>query len=166
MRNVHAACDRARGWATADVDGELSSFERVLMSAHLAECSSCREFHSSVGAFTDLLRTAPPERLERTIDIGRVRRRVRVSMRLAPAVAAMAVTVVGLGSVLASSDLRSRSVSDAASRIGASSEFAGSDTMNLATAEARATETPSGPVRTLQSRSARSLRGGPVIRDR
>jgi len=38
--------------------------------------------------------------------------------------------------------------------------------MNLATAEARSTETPSGPVRTLQARSARSLRGGPVIRDR
>ena len=162
---MHAACDRARGWATADVDGELSSFERVLLGAHLAECPSCREFNASVDGFTHLLRTAPPERLERTIDIGRVRRRVRVSMRLAPAVAAMAVTVVGLGSVLASSDLRSRSVSDAASRIGASSEFAGVDTMNLATAEARAAEIPAGPVRTLQSRT-RSLRGGPVIRDR
>ena len=163
---MHAACDRARGWATADVDGELSSFERVLLSAHLDECTSCRGFHASVEAFTDLLRTAPPERLEHTIDIGRVRRHVRISMRVAPAVAAMAVTIVGLGSVLASSDLRSRSVSDVAGRIGASSEFAGIDTMNLATAEARAAETPAGPVRTLQSRTARSLRGGPVIRDR
>ena len=163
---MNAACDRAREWATADVDGELSSFERVLLSAHLAACRSCREFHASVDAFTDLLRTAPLEKLERTIDIGRVRRRVRVSLRIAPAVAAMAVTVVGLGSFLASSDLRSSSVSDAAGRIGATSEFAGIDTMNLATAEARARTTPSGPVRTLQSRTGRSLRGGPVIRDR
>jgi hypothetical protein len=163
---MHAVCDRAREWATADVDGELSSFERVLLNAHLAECPSCREFHASVDAFTHLVRTAPLEKLERTIDIGRVRRRVRVSLRIAPAVAAMAVTVVGLGSILASSDLRSRSVSDAAGRIGASSEFAGIDTMNLATAEARANTTPSGPVRTLQSRTGRSLRGGPVIRDR
>jgi hypothetical protein len=83
-------------------------------------------------------------------------------MRLAPAVAAMAVTVVGLGSILASSDLRSPS-----SRISAPSEFAGIDTMNLATAQARASKVVStGPVRTLQARSPRSLRGGPVIRNR
>jgi predicted anti-sigma-YlaC factor YlaD len=158
---MHAACDRAREWATADVDGELSSFERVLLNAHLADCPSCAEFHATVDGFTDLLRAAPLEKLERAIDIGRVRRRMRLPLRIAPAVAAMAVTVVGLGSILASSDLRSRSVGD---RIAASSEFAGIDTMNLATAQARANETPSGPVRTLQAR--RSLRGGPVIRIR
>jgi anti-sigma factor RsiW len=159
---MHAACDRARAWATADVDGELSSFERVLLSAHLADCAGCREFHASVGAFTDMLRTAPLERLERTIDIGRLRRRVRISLRAAPAVAAMAVTVVGLGSILASSDLRARP-----SRLSAPSEFAGTDTMNLATAQARASKVVSaGPLRTLQARNARSLRGGPVIRDR
>ena len=159
---MHAACDRARAWATADVDGELSSFERVLLNAHLAECPSCCEFHASVNGFTELLREAPLEKLERTIDIGRVRRRTRISMRVAPAVAAMAVTVVGLGSILASSDLRSPS-----SRISAPSEFAGVDTMNLATAKARANEVVStGPVRTLQARPSRSLRGGPVIRNR
>jgi predicted anti-sigma-YlaC factor YlaD len=159
---MHAACDRAREWATADVDGELSSFERVLMDAHLAECGSCREFYASVGAFTDMLRAAPLERLERTIDIGRLRRRVRLPLRLAPAAAAMAVTVVGLGAILASSDLRAPS-----NRISAPSEFAGLDTMNLATAKARAAKVVSvGPVRTLQSRSGRSLRGGPVIRQR
>jgi len=159
---MHAACDRAREWATADVDGELSSFERVLLNAHLAECPTCREFQVAVNGFTDLLREAPLEKLERTIDIGRVRRRTRISMRIAPAVAAMAVTVVGLGSILASSDLRSPS-----SRISAPSEFSGVDTMNLATAQARASKVVStGPVRTLQARSSRSLRGGPVIRNR
>jgi anti-sigma factor RsiW len=159
---MHAACDRARGWATADVDGELSSFERVLLNAHLADCPSCREFHVAVANVTDMLRAAPLEKLERTIDIGRLRRRVRVSLRIAPAVAAMAVTVVGLGSILASSNLKPPS-----NRIGAPSEFAGVDTMNLATAQARASKVASvGPVRTLQARNARSLRGGPVIRDR
>jgi predicted anti-sigma-YlaC factor YlaD len=159
---MHAACDRARAWATADVDGELSSFESVLLNAHLADCASCRRFHASVANVTDLLRTAPLETLERTIDIGRVRRRTRLSLRIAPAVAAMAVTVVGLGSILASSSLKAPS-----SRISAPSEFAGIDTMNLATASARAaTKAPAGPVRTLQARSARSLRGGPVVRDR
>jgi hypothetical protein len=163
VRNVHAACDRAREWATAEVDGELSSFERVLLDAHLADCAACRDFHTAVTGFTTMLRAAPLERLERTIDIGRVRRRLRIPLRVAPAVAAMAVTVVGLGSILASSDLRPPS-----GRIAASSEFAGIDTMNLATAkgESRLAANASGPVRALQSRSARSLRGGPVIRDR
>jgi anti-sigma factor RsiW len=158
---MHAACDRAREWATADVDGELSSFERVLLNAHLEDCPSCREFHVAVVNVTDMLRSAPMETLERTIDIGRVRRRARVSLRIAPAVAAMAVTVVGLGSILASSTLKPPS-----NRISAPSEFAGIETMNLATAEARAatTKAASGPVRTLQARTARSLRGGPVIR--
>ena len=157
---MHGACDRAREWATADVDGELSSFERVLLNAHLADCTACRDFDTSVTGFTTMLRAAPLEKLERTIDIGRVRRRLRIPLRVAPAVAAMAVTVVGLGSILASSDLRP------SSRISARSEFAGTDTMNLATAKARANATASGPVRTLQVRSSRSLRGGPVIRDR
>jgi anti-sigma factor RsiW len=159
---MHAACDRARAWATADVDGELSSFERVLLNAHLGDCASCREFHAVVVNVTDMLRAAPLETLERTIDIGRLRRRVRVSLRIAPAVAAMAVTVVGLGSILASSSLKPPS-----NRISAPSEFAAVDAMNLATAEARAvTKAPSGPVRTLQARKPGSLRGGPVIRDR
>ena len=73
----------------------------------------------------------------------------------------MAVTVVGLGSILASSNLKPPS-----NRISAPSEFAAVDTMNLATAQARAATKPAGPVRTLQSRSARSLRGGPVTRFR
>jgi predicted anti-sigma-YlaC factor YlaD len=144
------------------VDGELSAFERVLLNAHLADCASCSEFHAAVTSFTDMLRAAPPERPARAIDIGRVRRRLRLPLRVAPAVAAMAVTVVGLGSILASSDLRSGSVRS----IGAKSEFAGIDTMNLATAQARASATLSGPVRTLQARAPRSLRGGPVVRDR
>jgi predicted anti-sigma-YlaC factor YlaD len=162
---MHAACDRARGWATADVDGELSAFERVLLNAHLTDCASCREFHAAVEGFTDMLRAAPLERPARAIDIGRVGRRLRIPLRVAPAVAAMAVTVVGLGSILASSDLRSSSVGGP---IGAKSEFAGLDTINLATAQARATMTrnTARPVRTLQARSARSLRGGPVIRER
>ena len=160
---MHAACDRARQWATADVDGELSSFEHVLLRAHLADCPSCREFHTAIGGFTDMLRAAPLEKLERTIDIGRVRRRLRLPLRIAPAVAAMAVTVVGLGSILASSDLRSRSVTD---RIGATSDLASVDTMNLSTARALANAAVTSPARPLAARPRNSLRGGPVIHKR
>src|SRR5919108_5469365 len=95
---MHAACERARHWISAEVDGELSRFERVLLDAHTAGCPAGREFHATTVAFTSALRAAPLERPERLIEIGRVRRRVRA--RLAPAVAALAVVPVGLGSIL------------------------------------------------------------------
>ena len=161
---MHGACDRARQWATADLDGELSRFERVLLSAHLADCPSCREFTAAIGGFTEMLRTAPPEQLERTIEIGRLRR--RIGLRLAPAVAAMAVTVVGLGSILASSDLRTRALGDANGSVDSvSSHLASVDTMNLSTAGAVASASSSVPVR-LTSPGRSSVHGGPVIRKR
>lgn len=161
---MHGACDRARQWATADLDGELSKFERVLLSAHLADCSSCREFTAAIGGFTEMLRTAPPEHLERTIEIGRLRR--RIGLRLAPAVAAMAVTVVGLGSILASSDLRTRALGDANGSVDSvSSHLASVDTMNLSTADAVASASSSVPVR-LTSPGRSSVHGGPVISKR
>ena len=164
MRTIHGACDRARQWATADLDGELSRFERVLLSAHLEDCPSCREFTAAIGGFTEMLRTAPPEHLERTIEIGRLRR--RIGLRLAPAVAAMAVTVVGLGSILASSDLRTRAVGDANGSVDSvGSHLASVDTMNLSTADAVASASSSVPVR-LASSGRSSVHGGPVIRKR
>ena len=159
---MHGACDRARQWATADLDGELSRFERVLLSAHLDDCPACRDFTVAIGGFTGLLRTAPPERLERPIEIGRLRR--RVGLRLAPAIAAMAVTVVGLGSILASSDLRTRSVRDANGSVDSvTSHLASVDTMNLSTAGALASASKSVPVRVITTGHS-SLHGGPVIK--
>jgi hypothetical protein len=162
VRTIHGACDRARQWATADLDGELSRFERVLLDAHLTDCPSCREFTTAIGGFTEMLRTAPPAALERPIEIGRLRR--RIGLRLAPAVAAMAVTVVGLGSILASSDLRTRSVGDANGGDSVSSHLASVDTMNLSTAGALASASNAVPRITASGRS--SLHGGPVISKR
>src|SRR5438477_13132491 len=104
---MHGHCERARNWASADVDGELSTLERVLLANPLAGCPSCTEFHASVRSLTSALRATPLERFH-VIVMGRIRRRAR--LRLAPAVAAMAVAVVGLGSILASAEVRSRSV--------------------------------------------------------
>jgi predicted anti-sigma-YlaC factor YlaD len=158
VRAIHGACDRARQWATADLDGELSRFERALLDAHLEDCASCREFATAIGGFTQMLRTAPPAALERPIEIGRLRR--RLGLRLAPAVAAMAVTVVGLGSLLASSDLRTRSVRDRGGD-GVTSHLASVDTMNLSTASALASASNAVPRLAATGRS--SLHGGPVI---
>lgn len=156
---MHGACDRARQWATADLDGELSRFERVLLSAHLDGCPSCREFHVAIGGFTGLLRDTPPERLERVIEIRRARR--RLGLRLAPAAAAMAVVAVVLGSSVVSSDLRSGSVGDAASR--ATPEAV--EAVNLISLPALTKAAAQKAVR-VTARPAGSLRGGPVVRDR
>jgi hypothetical protein len=78
----------------------------------------------------------------------------------------MAVTVVGLGSILASSDLRTRAVGDANGSVDSvSSHLASVDTMNLSTADAVASSSSSVPVR-LTSPGRSSVHGGPVIRKR
>lgn len=97
-------CERARQWASTELDDELSEFEQALLEGHLASCPACREFHAEIGRFTGALRAVPAERFEGDLEIRRIGRRRR--LRLAPVVAAMAVTAVGLGSILASSEVR------------------------------------------------------------
>ena len=93
-------CERARQWVSAEVDGRLSEFEQALLDGHVKTCPDCTSFRKGVRSFTSQLRAAPLERLEQPIAISRVRR--RFSFRIAPAVAALAVAAVGLGSILAS----------------------------------------------------------------
>ncbi|MGZ4256648.1 MAG: zf-HC2 domain-containing protein [Gaiellaceae bacterium] len=153
---MHGHCERARQWASASVDGELSSFERALLADHLERCASCREFGLAIADLTTALRAAPRERVE-SISIGRVRRQVR--LRLAPAVAAMAVAAVGLGSVLASVELKSGSVASV-QPLQVVPVASSPDTINLSTVNVLE------KLRTgAQAKSARSLRGGPVMRD-
>jgi hypothetical protein len=78
----------------------------------------------------------------------------------------MAVTVVGLGSILASSDLRTRAVGDANGSVDSvSSHLASVDTMNLSTAGAVARASDAVPVR-LAAPGHSSVHGGPVIHKR
>ena len=97
-------CERARQWVSAELDGRLSEFEQALLDGHLNGCAECSSFRASTTRFTQELRAAPLERLETPIAISRVRR--RFSFRIAPAVAALAVMAVGLGSILASAVVR------------------------------------------------------------
>jgi predicted anti-sigma-YlaC factor YlaD len=154
---VHGHCERARQWASASVDGELSTFERALLADHLERCGSCREFSLAIADLTTALRAAPRERLE-GISIGRVRRHVR--LRLAPAAAAMAVAAVGLGSVLASVEIKGGSVASVPP-VHAAPPVWSPDTFNVSTAHGLAR------LRTgHQAPAARSLRGGPVVHER
>ena len=69
-------CERARQWASTEVDGELSSFERVLLHAHLDACVSCSEFSSTIAGLTKSLRDAGLEQLETPIRSQKSRRKV------------------------------------------------------------------------------------------
>jgi len=159
VRTVSGDCDRARQWASTEVDGELSNFERVLLHAHLDACPPCREFGNSIAGLTTALREARLEQLAQPIAIGRPRRRAR--LRLAPAAAAMAVAAVGLGSILATS-MRSSSVATARVPVQATvGPFASLETMDLRTSKAlaRLNAFPQA-----SNSRARSLSGGPVLR--
>ena len=162
---VHGKCDRARQWASLELDGELSSFERALLENHLEGCSSCAEFRAEIGGLTNALRAAPHEPFAGVV-VGRVRR--RVGMRLAPAAAAMAVAAVGLGSIVASSSFPGGSISRFAEHVNVRPDEASAatpDTMNVSTSEAMQTLRAQTRAR-IAPRSPRSLRGGPVISKR
>jgi predicted anti-sigma-YlaC factor YlaD len=103
---------------SAELDGRLSEFEQALLDGHLEGCADCSTFRASAMRFTGELRAAPLERLETPIAISQPRR--RFSFRVAPAVAALAVMAVGLGSILASAIVRpGTSVSQAPASSGA-----------------------------------------------
>ena len=158
---MSADCERARQWASIELDGELSTFERVLLRAHLAHCPPCRGFREHTNGLTHALRTAPLEQLEQPIQIGRMRRPLR--LRLAPAAAAMAVAFVGLGSILATSAVRSSSVATHAPAAALNSAPAAVETMNLSTAAALEHLNAFQQIRV--STANRSLRGGPVLQE-
>jgi predicted anti-sigma-YlaC factor YlaD len=162
VRAVHKDCDRACQWASADLDAELSAFERVLLEGHLSACPSCREFSAGIDASTTMLRAAPHEPLERAVEI--TRRRRRLSLRLAPAAAAMAIAAVGLGSILASSQFQSGSVGRASLSTEQANAVAIPDTMDLRTAQVF--QRNAAVKARLASRTVGSLAGGPVVLER
>jgi predicted anti-sigma-YlaC factor YlaD len=100
---MHRECDRARQWASLELDGELSEFEHVLLEGHLAGCASCSAFRADIVGATRELRAAPLEPYLETIQLRRIR---RARLRFAPAAAALAVAAVGLGSIIASVQVR------------------------------------------------------------
>lgn len=160
---MNGDCERARQWVSIELDGELSTFERVLLRAHLAHCSSCSEFRAETSGLTHALRSAPLEQLEQPIAIGRMRR--RLGLRLAPAAAAMAVAFVGIGSILATSAVRSSSVATSHARTApATAELGGLEAMNLSTSTALEHLNAFQQIRTTAAN--RSLRGGPVLQER
>lgn len=56
-------CERARQFATLDLDGELSLFERGILDRHLRRCASCAGYDHTIKGFTEQIRTTPLEQI-------------------------------------------------------------------------------------------------------
>lgn len=91
-------CERARSWASLDLDGELSQLERALLDAHLKRCPPCAELVLGMSATTALLRATPLEQPATPVfaSPARAGRSRPLAVRLALA-ATLAALAAGLG---------------------------------------------------------------------
>jgi anti-sigma factor RsiW len=92
-------CERARGWAALQPDGELSSFEQRLLAAHLDRCEPCSAFARQVDAVTLAIRSAPAEPLAHPVSVSRAAR--FAPKRLAPRRAAYSTAAAAAAAVMA-----------------------------------------------------------------
>jgi predicted anti-sigma-YlaC factor YlaD len=60
-------CERAREWASLDLDGELSELERAMLRAHSRRCAACADYVLEVGAITQAVRNSQLEPLPHPI---------------------------------------------------------------------------------------------------
>jgi predicted anti-sigma-YlaC factor YlaD len=90
-----------RGWISAELDGELSEFESILLHGHLVGCDSCMAFKHDAAAFAGALRDAPLESMSRPVVVSR-RRRLALRPLRVQGVAALAVLMIASGGLLTS----------------------------------------------------------------
>ena len=97
------SCERAREWASLELDGELSELERVLLAAHERRCPVCAAAVAETRALTNALRAAPLVKPAGSLvaPAGRPRKQPALAVRLLAA-ATVAALAAGLG-VLAGS---------------------------------------------------------------
>jgi anti-sigma factor RsiW len=101
VRGRSRTCDRTRAWISAELDGELSEFESILVRGHLVRCGSCRTFKHDAAAFAGALRSAPLEQMSRPVVVPR-RGRIAFNPLRVPGVAALAVLMIASGGLFAS----------------------------------------------------------------
>lgn len=53
------ACERASGWISLELDGEIAVLERAALARHLGRCDRCRAQSTELVALTTQLRGAP-----------------------------------------------------------------------------------------------------------
>ncbi len=102
MKDTTLLCERARGWVSLALDGEISEFERALMATHVERCTECARFAAELRGFTAELRAADEAPLAHPIELPARRRSLAQVARVGAAAAVLALAV-GLGGLLASS---------------------------------------------------------------
>jgi anti-sigma factor RsiW len=90
-----------RAWISAELDGELSEFESILLRDHLGRCEGCSAFRADAGAFATALRETPLEQMSRPVNVS-LRRRIAFQPLRTPAAAALAVSMIAVGGLFAS----------------------------------------------------------------
>jgi anti-sigma factor RsiW len=90
-----------RAWISAELDGELSDFESILLRGHLVGCDACMTFKHDAAAFAGALRDAPLESMSRPVVVSR-RRRLALRPLSVPGVAALAVLMIASGGLFTS----------------------------------------------------------------
>ena len=100
-------CDRARGYASRGLDGDLGELEVRLLESHLERCASCREFATVISTQTDWLRASEPEAIPHAVEVPG-RRFTGATLRRRAAVAAVAAAAV-VGSLQAIDIMRTHS---------------------------------------------------------
>jgi len=79
------------------VDDELSTFENVLLTAHMAVCRDCRRFADDVRWQTEALRGAPRERLSRSVTIPARHSWRRPALGVSTAAVAASIVALAVG---------------------------------------------------------------------
>jgi len=97
VRNRSRTCERARAWISAELDGELSDFESILLRSHLLRCGSCKTFKLDAAAFTRTLREASLETMSRPVIVSRRRSSAFRPLRVPGAAALVALTIASGG---------------------------------------------------------------------
>jgi len=97
MLRRSVTCERVRAFVSLRLDSETSQLEQRMLEAHLVHCDECRVYADDLDAFTDALRSAPLEPLERPVVVARPRRPAVALSRLG---VAAGVAIVAIGSML------------------------------------------------------------------
>jgi anti-sigma factor RsiW len=91
-------CAQARESVSARLDGELSEFDSVRLSAHLRQCPACSSHARELESIANALRAAA---VERPVEMWLPRRRFAGASRMLPLGAAAAVAVAAALSFVA-----------------------------------------------------------------
>src|SRR6516165_4772078 len=92
-----AACDRSRAWVSLRMDDELSTFEHVLLGAHMAVCGDCRRFADDVRWQTEALRGATQERLSHSVTLPARHSWRRPALGVSTAAVAASILALAIG---------------------------------------------------------------------